>query len=82
MTQEQIDSVKAEISAFVEVGSTVAATVAPEFLPYIILGKAVAKVIPPLFEDVVKLIQKNQPTEADALALAQNIARLSHPELL
>jgi len=82
MTQDQIDAIKAEITAVVNTGSTIAATVAPEYLPFIVLGKAVALQVPPLFEDVVKLIQKEAPTEADAQALAVKIAQLSHPETI
>lgn len=82
MEQSQIDAIKAEINAVVNTGSTIAATVAPEYLPFILLGKAVALQVPNLFEDVVKLVQKTEPTDADAQELAQSIAQLQHPELL
>lgn len=82
MTQDKIDAIKAEITAVVNTGSTIASTIAPEYKPLIILGRAVALQVPGLFEDVVKLIQKEQPTDADAQALAERIAQLSHPESL
>lgn len=82
MEQSQIDAIKAEINAVVGAGSTIAATVAPEYLPAILIGKAVMAQVPGLFEDVVKLIQKNEPTDADAQALAVGIHGLLNPETL
>lgn len=82
MTQDQIDAIKAEIVAVINGGSAVASAVAPEYQPLILLGKAVALQVPSLFEDVVKLIQKTAPTDAEATELAQRIAQLSHPESL
>jgi len=82
MTQDQIDAIKAEIAAVVTGGSAVASAIAPEYQPFILLGKAVALQVPSLFEDVVKLIQKAAPTEAETAELAQRISQLSHPESL
>lgn len=82
MDQTQIDAIKAEITAVVGTGSTIAASVAPEYLPLILLGKAVALQVPGLFEDVVNLVQSKAPTDADTQALAVSISQLSHPELL
>lgn len=82
LDQSQIDAIKAEINNVIGVGSTIAGTVAPQYLPLIVLGAGVAKMVPSLFEDVVKLIQKAEPTDADTQALAVSISKLSHPELL
>lgn len=82
MDQAQIDAIKADINAVIGTGSSVAATIAPEYLPLIVLGTAVARQVPTLFEDVVKLIGKTAPTDADTQALAVKISQLSHPELL
>lgn len=83
MTQDQIDNIKAEIAATISAGSTIASAVAPQYQPLILLGSSLAKMIGPIaFEDIVKLVQKAQPTEQDAINLAKEIAGLSHPETL
>lgn len=78
--QARFDAVKAEIDSGIDVASTVAASVAPEFLPYIILGKAVAKALPDLYADVARLIDKTEPTDTDTQDLATKISQLEHPE--
>lgn len=83
MTQEQIDSIKAEIAAGIEGAASVASAVAPQYVPLILLGKSVAKLIgPAAFEDIVLLVQKAAPTADEAMALAKEIAGLAHPESL
>ncbi len=82
MTQQQIDSIKAELTAGINTAATIATTVAPEYGPYIMLGKAVALAVPELYEDMVKLVQKAQPTDVETSDLAKKIAALASPETL
>lgn len=83
MTPEQIDSIKAEIAAGISGAAALASAVAPQFAPLVAIGATVAKAIgPAAFEDIVLLVQKSAPTDAEVLALSKEIAGLSHPELL
>lgn len=80
--QEKFDAIQAEINATVDTLSGMAGTFAPEFLPYIILGKAVAKALPVLYEDTAKLIGGDEPTPDEEAALAKKIHDLGNPETL
>jgi hypothetical protein len=83
MTTDQIDAIKVTIAADIDAAAGIASTLAPGYAPLIALGRAAAKLIgPAAFEDIVKLVQKNQPTDADAVVLAKEIAGLGHPETL
>lgn len=78
--QAKFDAVKAEIDSGIDIAATVAAGVAPEYLPFIVLGKAVAKALPDLYADVARLIDKTEPTDTDTASLATKISQLEHPE--
>lgn len=80
--QAKFDAVKAEIDMGVDTAATLAGTVAPQYIPFIVLGQAVAKALPGLYEDVVKLVNQTEPGDADNAALAAKIAALQHPEAL
>ena len=70
----------AEITQAIETGSAIARTLAPEFAPYILLGTAIAKAAPQLYDDVVKLLQKAEPTAEDKADLARKLHALANPE--
>ena len=83
MTQDQIDAIKAEISAGVSGAAALASAVAPQYAPLVAIGATIAKAIgPAAFEDIVLLVQKAAPTDAEVLALSKEIAGLAHPESL
>lgn len=82
LNQAQIDAVQAEIQAAVSTAANIAAVIAPEYLPFIVLGQAVAKAFPPLVDDVVQLINNTAPSDADNAALAQKIAALANPQAI
>lgn len=78
--QLKFDAVKAQIDAGIDTAALVAEGIAPQYIPLIVLGQAVAKALPDLYADVAKLIEQTEPTEADSAALALKIAALEHPE--
>lgn len=80
--QAKVDAAMAEINAVVQTGSTIAATVDPALLPYVLIGKAVGAVAPSLVDDAVSLINNGSPTAADNTALATKIASLQNPAAL
>ena len=87
MTQDQVDTLKFEIEQGVNAASTVVGAVAPEFLPYIVIGRAVATVaaetVPTLVKDVEDLIQRRQEaTPEEKEELARTIHGLMNPESL
>lgn len=83
MTQDQIDSIKAEIAAGISGAASLASAVAPQYAPLIAIGASVAKIIgPAAFADIALLVQKAAPTPEETLALQLEIAGLSHPETL
>ena len=82
MDQAQIDSIKAEVNAGVDTAANVAEVIAPQYAGFIVLGQAVAKALPSLYEDVMKLINKEAPTQDEKDSLAKAIASLAKPETL
>ena len=79
LTQPQLDAINAEVLAGLQGAATVAGTVDPAILPAVLLGNAIAKLEPTLFDGVVNLIKGNEPTAADEAALDAAATQLQTP---
>lgn len=64
------------------IGGSIAMAVAPQYAAYVALGKIAAKVAPEVFDSIVKLIQKKDPTPEEVNELNTKIAILMSPEKL
>jgi hypothetical protein len=76
------DQLKAEIKAAVAAAGTIATFIAPQYTAFIVLGQALAKAAPEVFDGVVKLLQKAEPTEAEIADLHRLIDQLKNPETI
>lgn len=82
ITPEQEEALHIEVNAAVDSAASIASVIAPEFLPYIVLGQAIAKAVPSLYVDVQKLLSGQAPAPEDVKALSAKIALLAEPETL
>lgn len=82
ITPEQEAAIHTKVNAAVDGAANIATVIAPEFLPYIVLGQAIAKALPSLYLDVANLLQGNEPAPEDVTALANKIIALANPEKL
>ena len=82
MTDERFATVKAEVSASVDFAGALVGVIAPELIPLVVLGKALAKQFPEVYRDVEDLIRGEEPDEAAEAELAEKISRLGRPEKL
>lgn len=75
-----LEAVKTDLNGFLNLAGTIGGTVAPEFIPFIALGKALAAAAPDLYADAQKLFSGTPPAQADIDALAEDIHALANPE--
>lgn len=81
MTQEQLDSLNLEISTAVDQAGNIIGVIDPALIPFIVLGKAVAKSIPGVVDVIQKWIAGTPPTDAERADLLAKLAVLSNPDL-
>jgi hypothetical protein len=74
------ETLKAEIKAAVAAAGTVATFIAPQYTAFIVLGQALAKAAPEVYDGVVKLLQKAEPTETEVAELHALIEGLNNPD--
>lgn len=79
LTQEQVDQIKLDIEAGSAVVDQFKGVIDPKILPYIAIGQVVAAKVPNLIQDVVRLINKQEPTEEDSKRLMEDAEKLSDP---
>lgn len=77
-----LDSIKESVNAAVDSASSIATVIAPGFLPYIVMGTAIAKAFPELYEQVRNLLEAKDPTDEDKAKLARTIQQLANPDTL
>lgn len=82
MTDEHLAALEAEVNTAVDFVGNLIGTIDPALLPFIALGKVMAKGFPELLQQVELLIAGTAPTDADKAALAAKINSLAHPETL
>lgn len=75
-----IETIKAEVTSAVDAAASIGQVITPQYAGFIVLGQAVAKALPDLYEDVRKLISREAPTDDEVRALSQRIHELANPE--
>ena len=58
----------------------IAMAVAPQYAGFVLIGMMGAKAAPEIYADVVKLLQKAEPTPEDKAELARKLHALAYPE--
>lgn len=81
MTAEQIEQLTKEIIANLEFGADLAGIFAPEIIPFVVMGKAMDKIIPGLAGMVERWVEGNPPTEEEKAKLKEMLATLGDPNL-
>lgn len=74
--------IEAEVNSAVNTAGAIASVIMPQYAAFIVLGQAIAKAMPELYDDVIRLLNKQEPTDEDTAELAKKIAALSAPETI
>jgi hypothetical protein len=82
LSPAQLQALQAEIDGAVGTAANIGEVIAPQYTGFIVLGQAVAHILPSLYNDVMQLLAKSEPTPADNAALAAKIAALADPASL
>jgi hypothetical protein len=80
MTSQELHDLLTNIISGLEVGADMASTIAPGLIPFIIIGKAVDKMIPDLAAQVQRWVEGNPPTQAEIDEFKAKLAVLSDPD--
>ena len=80
MTSTELHDLLTNIISGLEVGADMASTIAPGLIPFIIIGKAMDKVIPDLASQVQLWVEGNPPTQAEIDEFKAKLALLSDPD--
>lgn len=78
----ELAAIESELKSGIDTAASIASVVAPQYAGFIVLGQAVAAAFPPLLNDVLALINQNEPSVADQQALSAKIAALANPAAL
>lgn len=79
MTQQELDTLLNEILEGIEAGADMASILAPGIVPFVVIGKALDKMIPGLAGIVSRWISGNPPTDAEVADLRAKLAVLADP---
>jgi hypothetical protein len=80
MTSDELHDLLANIIAGLEAGADLASAIAPQLIPFIIIGKAVDKMVPDLAAQVQRWIDGNPPTQQELDEFQSKLAVLSDPD--
>ena len=68
------------IVSVVEEGVAIASVLVPQYRVYLVLGAAIARQVPGLYEDVLRLLEKGEPTAEEKAELSRKLQLLGNPE--
>jgi hypothetical protein len=80
MTSTELHDLLTNIISGLEVGADMASTIAPGLIPFIIIGKAVDKILPDLASQVQRWVEGNPPTQQELDEFKAKLAVLSDPD--
>lgn len=80
MTPEEIEDLVEQIVLNVQLGVEMGAILAPEIIPFVLLGKALDNTIPGLAGIVTRWVEGNPPTAEEKADLKKKLSVLSDPE--
>jgi len=75
----KLDAIALGVSEALTTASNAVDVIAPEFAAFALIGRAVAKLEPGLVDDVVALLDKDEPTDAEVQGLATKLHTLLDP---
>jgi len=81
MTPEELKTFLDNIVGEVNLAGDFIGTLDPAIIPYIVLGKAIDKMIPGVVYTVDKWIQGNTPTSQEKADMLQQLSVLGNPDL-
>lgn len=79
MTAEEVEALTNEIIAGLESGADMASVLAPQIIPFVLIGKAIDKVVPGLAGMITRWVDGNPPTEEEKADLRAKLAVLADP---
>lgn len=79
MTSQETEQLAKDILDNLELGADLAGLFAPEIIPFVVIGKAVDKLIPGLSGMVQRWVEGNPPTEDEKEDLKAKLAVLADP---
>lgn len=79
MTAQEIEQLTNEIIAGLESGADMASVLAPQIIPFVLIGKAIDKVIPGLAGMITRWVDGNPPTDEEKADLQAKLAVLGDP---
>jgi hypothetical protein len=80
MTSQELHDLLTNIISGLEVGADLASTIAPGLIPFIVIGRAVDKILPDLASQVQRWIEGNPPTQQELDEFKEKLALLSDPD--
>ncbi|CAK0780998.1 hypothetical protein CCP3SC15_850010 [Gammaproteobacteria bacterium] len=81
MTAEQLAALKLQIELAARAAGPIVGLLGPQATAGLIIGQAVAKLIPELVDTVQKLLAGEEPTEAEKADFQAKLAVLGNPDL-
>jgi hypothetical protein len=69
-----------QILNLVENVASVGSMLVPQYRAYLLLGATVARQFPSLFEDIKRLLDKDEPTQDEKIELWRKLRALQRPE--
>ncbi len=82
MDPTTLQNIEDEIAKAVDTAANIGEVIAPQYTGFIVLGQAVAKALPDLYNDVKALLGTAAPTTDAQAALAAKIHALANPETI
>lgn len=79
MTPQEVEQLAAEIVAGLESGADMASVLAPQIIPFVLIGKAVDKVVPGLAGMITRWVDGNPPTPEELEDFKKKLAVLGDP---
>ena len=80
MTSTELHDLLTNIISGLEVGADLASTIAPGLIPFIVIGRAVDKILPDLASQVQLWVEGNPPTQQELDEFKAKLSVLSDPD--
>lgn len=81
MTPEQLEELNKQIIDNLKLGADLASILAPQIVPWVVVGKALADVVPGLSGTVQRWVEGNPPTDDEKAELKAKLAILGDENL-
>ena len=72
----------AAVIGIIDQGLSLAGALVPQYRVYLLLGAAVARQLPEVYADILRLLEKGEPTTAEKVELWRKLRALEQPETI